>query len=69
MIGDQAFNYNQLDTVYIPDSVVSVGYLAFYRNNMQNPGDVSIGANTTYIEGSSFPWRCTVDNGCIVIRP
>ena len=69
-IRKKAFFRNNLTSVIIPNSVTSIGESAFYRNNLSS---VSIKRGTQYTtSGYSYTYsfgRCSVGNGCIIIRP
>ena len=58
IIGDYAFNDNQLQTVTIPNSVTSIGSSAFLKNVSSNPNLTKI-INKT---GKSFDWGYIVNN-------
>ena len=58
IIGDYAFNDNQLQTVTIPNSVTSIGSSAFLKNVSSNPNLTKI-INKT---GKSFDWGYIVND-------
>ena len=64
-IGNHAFSINLLVSVIIPDSVTSIENGTFAGNPLTS---VSIKRGTTY-QSNSFDDTCTVESGCIKIRP
>lgn len=68
-IGSIAFADTSINTpVYIPDSVTSIGSDAFNGYGSMSIPEISIKSTTNY-QSSSFPPYCTVQSGCLIIRP
>ena len=59
-IGDSAFHACNMNSVVIPDSVITVGSYAFM--NCQNLTNVKIGSSVTSISGSVFYWSNNLTN-------
>jgi tetratricopeptide (TPR) repeat protein len=58
MIGNEAFKNCGISSVVIPDTVIEIGYGAFYGNNLEK---VTLGKGLKIIKGGSFQPTSTVE--------